>query len=362
MVTLAALTGWIGNGVVPGMADADARPIIIKKIKKGGHGHHGGAWKVAYADFVTAMMAFFLLLWLLSTSSEEQLTGLADYFSPTAISTSSQSGAGGILGGKTLSTEGASVGDRTPMGITVSLTTPEAETEEQEEEQDVKDGDSPEEQPDREIVEREQERFKKAEEELRQAIEATPGLAEHAANLMIDQTEEGLRIQIVDQQGSTMFRSGSAEPEPQTIKLLELVAAAVKRLPNEIVISGHTDSTPFKGRDDYGNWELSTDRANASRRILANSDLPAERIARVSGKADTELLLPEEPNSPQNRRVSIIVLNHQSGGNLEARAKAEAEKKAESEKPAEPEVAPSIIRRDSEIPKPSSASSLGVVE
>ncbi len=345
------------------MADAaDARPIIIKKVKKGGHGHHGGAWKVAYADFVTAMMAFFLLLWLLSTSSEQQLTGLADYFSPTSVSNSESSGAGGLLGGTTLSSDGAAIGDRTPMGITVSLSALEENEEPkdtEEEGQHEKTGPITEEEIDEEIEERERERFEKTEAELRQAIEATPGLDQHADNLMIDQTDEGLRIQIVDQKGATMFKSGSAEPEPQTVKLLELVAAAVNRLPNEIMISGHTDATPFRGRENYGNWELSTDRANASRRVLTSNALPAERIKEVSGKAATELLVPEEPNSPQNRRVSIIVLNHRSGGNLEAKAAKEAKEK---EKPAPPDEPPSVIRRDRKVPQPSNASSLTVVE
>ncbi len=340
---------------------ADERPILIKKVKKGGgHGHHGGAWKVAYADFVTAMMAFFLLLWLLSTSSEEQLTGLADYFSPTALSTSTQSGAGGILGGRSLSEEGAAVGERSPMGITVSLASPEEEEEEPEEEVEVDDGEVSEEQLTKQLEERERERFEKAEAELRQAIEATPGLEQLNGNLLIDQTDEGLRIQIVDKKGAAMFKSGSAEPAPETLKLLELVAAAVKRLPNQIVISGHTDATPFTGRDDYSNWELSTDRANASRRVLIANALPAERIEEVSGKAATELLLPDDPSSPQNRRVAIIVLNNRAGGNLEANAQASGQK--EAEQPEGPQEPPSIIRRDSELPQPSNASSLTVVE
>ena len=340
---------------------ADERPILIKKVKKGhGHGHHGGAWKVAYADFVTAMMAFFLLLWLLSTSSEEQLTGLADYFSPTALSDSSHSGAGGVLGGRSLSEEGAAISELSPMGVTVSLASPEEETDEPEEEVEAEDGEVSDEQLTKEIEERERERFDKAEAELRQAIEATPGLEQLNGNLLIDETDEGLRIQIVDKKGAAMFKSGSAEPAPQTLKLLELVAAAIRRLPNQIVISGHTDATPFKGRDDYSNWELSTDRANASRRVLINNELPAERIEEVSGKAATELLLPEDPASPQNRRVAIIVLNHRSGGNLEAKAQAAAD--AETEQPAPPQEPPSIIRRDSELPQPSNASSLTVVE
>jgi chemotaxis protein MotB len=312
----------------------EAPVIIIKKIKKVvGGGHHGGAWKVAYADFVTAMMAFFLLLWLLNATTEEQKKGIAEYFSPVTTFTpdsvsESPSGSGGVMGGRSMISEGALVNDTSPIGITVALPGSKEEASEQSEDptDDTEAGQRPAKvdedatqavdraEIDKLAREMEEERFAEAEAELRQALESVPDLSDFAKNLVVDQTPEGLRIQIIDQEGRSMFSSGSAEMFPHTQRLLALVADAVKKLDNPVAIKGHTDSTPYTSRKDYSNWELSTDRANSSRRALLAGGLPAARIASVVGRADQEHFIPDEPYSPRNRRISIVLLRQATDG------------------------------------------------
>jgi chemotaxis protein MotB len=285
------------------MAD-NQPPIIIKKVKKGGeHGLHGGAWKLAYADFVTAMMAFFLLLWLLSATTEVQKEGIADYFAPTFASKST-SGANGVLGGNSVTDDN---GSQSSGSVVVALapSPPAASTDDNSAAQAKKPDDDD---INKAIAEREEQAFKDAEKELNQAIQNTASLKEFADNLIIDRTPEGMRIQIVDQDRKSMFQIGSAEPLPRTKQILELVAKIILKLPNRISIAGHTDSTPFTGKPDYSNWELSSDRANASRRVLLDAGVPASRIAEVKGMAATEPLFPEDPSLPSNRRISITLL------------------------------------------------------
>ncbi len=271
------------------------QPIIInKKVKKGGdHGHHGGAWKVAYADFVTAMMAFFLLLWLLSTTTVEQRSGIADYFTPTTSLRSGESGAGGILGGQTLSDSGAKIGEGGTPSVVVELTPPGS--------RDAKEKDIEE-----LAAKREQESFEDALQALNKAITDSPELSDLKDNIQVDMTSEGMRIQIVDREGGALFRAGSAEMNARTQQLIGQIAKVVATLPNNISISGHTDSNPFS-RGDYSNWELSSDRANASRRQLVSSGIDPTRIVQVVGKADQEPLVEEDPFLPENRRVSIVL-------------------------------------------------------
>ena len=305
------------------MTDLDLeQPIIIKKVKKGGHGHHGGAWKVAYADFVTAMMAFFLLLWLLNATTEEQKMGLADYFSPASVS-NPHSGSGGVLGGLTISVDGAQVSSGGPseggatLPIPPAATTPvETEGEELTEEEIVEPEEA--EKISRETVDellarREQEQFEAAEEALRDAIESVPDLESLQDSLLIEQTPEGLRIQLVDQEGYSMFASGSARPNDQLVQLIGLVTQVVTQLPNKLSISGHTDSVPYRNAEGYTNWELSSDRANAARRLLIDGGLGQDRVANVQGRAATEPLLPEDTTDPSNRRISIVLLRENTG-------------------------------------------------
>lgn len=317
---------------------ADGAIIIIKKAKKRhGHAHHGGAWKVAYADFVTAMMAFFLLLWLLNATTEEQRLGIADYFAPS-VAPDATSGSGGMLGGTTVQSEGAMQDQSTSPSVTIELTTPvEGDGE------DVGHGAQPDEgtteapdtettasampapdaatpAPDAEvqtpsdaeaqklIEELEEEQFREAEHQLRQAIQQVPDLKSLAQNLIIDRTPEGMRIQLVDQDQVSMFPLGSADMMDHTRKLLGLVADVIAHMPNKISISGHTDSKPFANDKGYSNWELSADRANASRRELLAMGVDPARIAYVTGKADQDPLLPNDSANPRNRRISIVLL------------------------------------------------------
>ena len=319
------------------MAANDKSIIIIKKKRKGGgDGHHGGAWKVAYADFVTAMMAFFLLLWLLNVTTDVQRRGIADYFAPASISKSS-SGAGGIFGGMTISAPSARISNSAPPGM-VDQETPTIEESDTEEEYEGtgREGESGKatgredntgtntggkgekrgmteaeheaQKKAEEEAKQEAKLFKEAETELRKTIEAIPSLRKLSDNLLIDQTPEGLRIQIVDQQGYSMFPSGSAVMFPQTRELLMLVGKVVAQLPNKLSVSGHTDNTPFPAGARRDNWDLSAERANASRRVLNEAGIPDTRINNVVGRADRDPLLATEPGSPRNRRISIVLL------------------------------------------------------
>jgi chemotaxis protein MotB len=290
--------------------------IIVKKVKKGGHeAHHGGAWKVAYADFVTAMMAFFLLLWLLNATTEEQRRGISDYFAPASVS-HSQSGAGGLLGGRAISVPGAQVTGTSTPSVNVPLTPGEGESAADERgaerggaiNSDKKTGE--EDAAARAAqAQAEEERFADAERELKEEIQKSPELKGMEESLLIDKTPEGLRVQIVDQEGKPMFALGSAKPLERTMLLLSKISQVIQKLPNRVSVTGHTDALPYKGgQKGYSNWELSSDRALVTRRTLVDSGLAQERLAMVVGRAAEEPLLPEEPNSPRNRRISIVIL------------------------------------------------------
>ncbi|OEJ69434.1 flagellar motor protein MotB [Magnetovibrio blakemorei] len=283
----------------------DQQPIIIKKIKKGGGGHHGGAWKIAYADFVTAMMAFFLLLWLLNAVSQEQLEGIADYFAPT-VSSTSQSGSGQILGGTTVAVDGALEDTVSRPTVTMDLPPPSAGS----------GGEAMQDKPIEAEVDAqetkakaEQDQFDKAEKDLKDKLETLPEFQQMAESLMIDNTPEGMRIQLIDRDGLSMFPSGGASMYEHTERVLGLVAEIIKKMPQDIAISGHTDAVPMGGgNQSYTNWELSADRANSARRALLKLGVPESRMARIVGKAATDPLIPEDPSDAKNRRLSIILL------------------------------------------------------
>ena len=299
--------------------------IIVKKVKKGGHaGHHGGAWKVAYADFVTAMMAFFLLLWLLNVTTDVQKRGIADYFDPT-LASKSNSGAGGVLGGQTVGAPGSETVAMAVPNFDISRSASSLSSDSDDSDasgnptSDQSDADTPPaqtEQPkqltaddlQKQLAASEQKRFEEAKTALLQAVKEVPDLRALANNLMIDETPEGLRIQIVDQDKTPMFPLGSAEMLDPARKLMSLITQVIKKLPNKISITGHTDSTQYAFSAKYGNWELSADRANASRREFLADGLPAERIERVAGVADTEPLDKTDPAAPHNRRISVVLL------------------------------------------------------
>jgi len=309
------------------------KPIIIKKIDDDGHdGHHGGAWKVAYADFMTAMMAFFLMLWILAASDEEKLRGLADYFTP---SLSEAGGRGeGLLDGQVLGPDGVmtgtdgpksevqlpSFGQENPLAVFDSRLRDQIEPEVvieyepvPEEAEDGTETSPPAGPTSLEQVEIEQQRKEREarlsalEDEIGENIAARPDLKDYADNLRFDRSPQGLRVQIVDQEGRSMFDSGSARIGDKTRELIRIVGEAIADLPNPVVISGHTDAVPFSRSAGYGNWELSADRANATRRVMVAAGVSPARVARISGLADTMPLNADNPEAPENRRISVLL-------------------------------------------------------
>jgi chemotaxis protein MotB len=276
------------------MAVSGDQPIIIKKVKKGGHGgHHGGAWKVAYADFVTAMMAFFLLMWLINTTSPEQKRGIADYFAPASVSETT-SGSGGILGGSSLSNSGTKGSGSKDV---IQALAPEAPPE-------VTETGQSQSQSNQQSTESAQQKaeeasFSSAAQSLRQAMQDMPELAELSKQIIVDQTPEGLRIQLVDQEGRSMFQEGSAAPNDRAKVLLSAVAKVINKLPNRVSIAGHKPAS---------DWQLSSARADAARQILQVAGVDPDRIYQVSGKAASDPLYPDDPLLPGNRRITIVLL------------------------------------------------------
>jgi chemotaxis protein MotB len=280
---------------------ASDAPIIIKKVKKvSAAGHHGGQWKVAYADFVTAMMAFFLLMWLINTTSPQQKRGIADYFAPAAVSETT-SGSGGILGGAALSSEGSK---STGSKDVIQQLAPDAP-------QDVTDAGQSQttSHPGSQgsDTKSDEASLTSAAQSLRQAMQDMPELAELSKQIIVDQTPEGLRIQLVDQEGRSMFNEGSAAPNDRAKVLLAAVSKVVRQLPNRITIAGHTSAMPG-GAKPAGDWGLSSARADAARGLLQSNGVDPDRIYQVAGKASSDPLYPDDPLLPGNRRITITLL------------------------------------------------------
>ncbi|MBL8304224.1 MAG: flagellar motor protein MotB [Ideonella sp.] len=274
------------------------QPIIIKKVKKGGHAAHGGAWKIAYADFVTAMMAFFLLMWLLGSTTEGDKKGIADFFqSPLKVAMSGGSGSGDsshvIKGGGTDLTRQTGQVKRGEVEAPRASVNLLALKEEQRK--------------------AEQAQLEELKEKVNNVLASNPKLAAMQSQIRLDLTKDGLRIQIVDEQARPMFDSGSASVKPYMRELLQEIGGVLAEVPNRLTLEGHTDAQPFSGGErGYSNWELSSDRANASRRELVAGGLPDRRVLRVQGLASSNLFDRNEPNSPSNRRISIIVMNREA--------------------------------------------------
>jgi chemotaxis protein MotB len=285
---------------------ASGQPIIIKKIKKAGHGHHGGAWKVAYADFVTAMMAFFLLMWLINSVDQEQLRGVADYFSPSTVSTDN-TGSAPLRLMPPRGDEGVSSPDMAFLERNPTSHAPGSGSDETPDNGEGSPRDVARDALTSALARREQAEFESAEMSLRQALQEMPELAELSRHLIIDQTPEGLRIQLIDEEGRPMFDAGATRPNERAIVLLRAVADVVERLPNRITISGHTDASPVPP-DAPSNWELSSARANAALRILQERGISDDRISDVRGKGSAEPLFPDDPYMAGNRRLSIVLL------------------------------------------------------
>jgi len=261
--------------------------------------HNGGAWKVAYADFVTAMMAFFLLMWLLNVTTAEQKDALSDYFNPSHPQVSdSKSGAGGVLGGLTMSPEGAMASNKNPL-IPLQVN------------HQRKRGGEYKSKVNQAKKEAERKRFEKAAEKIKIAILENKKINKLKDNIMITVTPEGLRIDIVDQESESMFPSGSANMFEKTRTLVAQITDIILEMPNEISIRGHTDAVRDSEGAKYTNWELSADRANAVRRVILSSGLPTERLNNVMGKADTVPLIEDNPLDPRNRRITLILLREE---------------------------------------------------
>lgn len=289
------------------------QPIIIKKVKKGGHGHHGGAWKIAYADFVTAMMAFFLLMWLINMTTAEQKQGLADYFSPPSISLSA-SGAGGVMGGQAMDNEGASMSG-SASDITAKEPASPSQATTGEAEKDVggdarENGSELQATSDSEfnLKSVDSQEFHSAAASIRQAWQSMPELTPFMDNLMIEETEDGLDIQIVDQQGRRMFPEGSKYPLEPTRAAIAAMAPYLQQLNAQMTISGHTAAGGRYENPRYGAWELSADRANVVRSTLGEFGLSDDRIKSVSGRATDEPFFPNDPYMAANERVKITVI------------------------------------------------------
>jgi chemotaxis protein MotB len=290
-----------------GKGGADKRPIIIRKKKVVAGEHHGRAWKVAYADFVTALMAFFLVMWLVASANDQQKTAIFDYFKNPSMARGSapipapgQDGPGGastspidMRGGLTASAPSpvSESGAGTPRSTAPAdeLRQPRSLTGETSETK----------------------RFEDLRKELLEAVQKSQALQKFKDQLLVDLTSEGLRIQIVDAQNRPMFDLSGTTMKPYARELLLEIGKSLNGLPNRISISGHTDDTPFVGGDRtrYTNWELSADRANAARRVLVDGGLGIDKIARVVGMSSYVMLDAKNPKNSMNRRISIVVLN-----------------------------------------------------
>jgi len=331
--------------------------IVLKREEGGRRGHHSGAWKVAYADFVTAMMAFFLLMWLLNATSEEQRRGLADFFSANNVLARSISGSGQPFGGRTLNSDGSLISNSGAIRVERGPAPARLDIEEEEGEappppdavlagpppaattgqpgrmpekasgeageamgqaasrtdQDIAPATRPPSEAElrAELRRREQAAFEQAAAALRAAVQDDPALADLASQLLVEQVPEGLRIQLLDAERQPMFPLGGATPDERARALLRKVAQVVARLPNRLAIAGHTDATPFR-TGERSNWELSAERANAVRRLLLEEGIAEQRIQGVTGHAERMPLLPDQPMAAANRRVAITLLREAS--------------------------------------------------
>ncbi len=343
--------------------DKGSRPsIVIRKEEVVEGGHHGGAWKVAYADFVTAMMAFFLLMWLLNATTAEQRSGIADYFSPSNAMASVKSGFGAPFGGHTPNDDGSLASDRGSVTVMNEKVRPVFEVDDDDSDTPASAATLPNQQPGvntrtlhglhavggpaekaapkpgdqvkpasaagpedatqavlkqaqlqadatarAEAAQKERVRFEDAAQQIRDQITKDPALADLARQLAIDITPEGLRIQMLDEDKQPMFATGSAVLNDRARALLLKIAPVLMKLPESLSITGHTDATPFRG-GDRSNWELSAERANATRRLLAEAGVPEAQVRSVAGQADRDPLLPADPLAAANRRIAIVVI------------------------------------------------------
>lgn len=269
--------------------------IIVKKIVEGEHGHHGGAWKVAYADFVTAMMAFFLLMWLLGATTEKQRKSIADYFAPTLVETKRNSAGGnGLLGGSSLMDKESYPFARAQSG-TRALTVPLGAT------------GGPESGSGNKLRDEDMKEFSKVKKRLENQL-ASPKLRKLRNHVRFVPTREGLRIDLIDNADYSMFALGTTVLQAEAAELVSTVSEAVRAMPNQVSIRGHTDSLPYGDPRQMNNWMLSSGRAEATRRKLAIGGVLERRFERIEGVADRDPYIAKDPSDPRNRRVSITLL------------------------------------------------------
>jgi len=270
-------------------------PIIVKRVKKAAHGSHGGVWKIAYADFVTAMMAFFLLMWVLGSTTSGDLAGISAYFqNPLRVAVEGGNGSGDAT--RLIKGGGENIFKRDGQEARADSNTPQKKVSNQE---DVSE----------QYNRAEQGKLEQLKEQLEQQIASDPTLDKSKNQIFMDITADGLRIQIVDEKNRPMFDTGSADMTPQARQLLATIGRVLSTLNNRLRIEGHTDSRQFGGGPTgYGNWELSSERANAARRAVVSGGFLANRIAHVAGFADSVQLNPNDANDPLNRRISLMVL------------------------------------------------------
>ncbi len=302
------------------------QPIIVKRVKKSGHATHGGAWKIAYADFVTAMMAFFLLMWLLGSTSEGDKKGISDYFqSPMKVALQGGSGAGAsssvINGGGSDLTQSSGQAKRGD-GADKRAKKMSGELKKSE------------------IAKRDAKMLAALSAKIAGAISNNPKMAEFSSQIRLEITPDGLLIQIVDDQKRPMFDSGSAVLKPYMRDILREIGTALLDVENKISLDGHTDRSAYgNAGKGYSNWELSADRANASRRELANAGMPEDKLARVVGMASSLLLDAADPLSPSNRRISILVMTKEAEERLLGGQRVAVEIEGENETPQAPVLA-----------------------
>jgi len=285
------------------------RPIIIKRVKKASHDFHGGSWKVAFADFATAMMAFFLLLWLTGNTTEEEREAISGYFNdPAGVANK---------GGATTSIIGEGGAD----AAVIRIEAPKAESSENDDTARIDDSVRIDELDDEQLADlAEQQELLQLEalkKDLEELVYTSDAFTEYKDQVFIDITPSGLRIQIVDKDKRPMFDSASAELKYYSTSILTGLAGVLAQVPNKLSITGHTDATPFTEREDYGNWELSSDRANAARRVLNQSGINEDKIARVEGFSSSILFDADKPYAPINRRIAIIVLKQSAADEIE---------------------------------------------
>jgi chemotaxis protein MotB len=336
------------------MAKGNERPIIIvKKKKSGGHAHHGGAWKVAYADFITAMMAFFMVMWLVATVSKDQRAAIFDYFkNPSMEPGKSPRPAPGQMGPGGASTSPINLHgglDAIRPAITMQKDVGRTTTPIMKREDASKDGAAKIKTPDHTLnpqdiaaaaKEAEHKQLEALMAELKQAVDKSQALEPFKDQLLLDITPDGVRIQIVDAQNRPMFDVGSAHLRDYTTAILRELAPYLDSVPNRISLTGHTDIRPYPSNNGYTNWELSADRANAARRALVAGGLPDEKISRVVGLSSSVLFDKSQPQNPINRRISIVVMTKQAEQAALATDVAAAEVPATAAPAGGPEVAP----------------------